>query len=52
MLAATVSASVILSVEGLPLLFGINPLTSHTAPICNSMTNGVASIVISKSTGE
>ena len=50
--AATVTASGILPVEGLPLLFGINRFTSQAVCICNAMGNAVASMVIAKSTGE
>lgn len=50
--AATVTASGILPVEGLPLLFGINRFTSQAVCICNAMGNAVATMVISKSTGQ
>jgi aerobic C4-dicarboxylate transport protein len=50
--AATVTASSILPVEGLPLLFGINRLTSQAVCICNSIGNGVATLIVSKASGE
>ncbi|WP_051516478.1 cation:dicarboxylate symporter family transporter [Herbaspirillum sp. RV1423] len=50
--AATVTASGILPVEGLPLLLGINRLTSQAVSICNSMGNAVATMVVSKISGE
>ncbi len=50
--AATVTASGILPVAGLPLLFGINRLTSQAVSICNSIGNGVATLVVSKASGE
>ncbi len=50
--AATVTASGILPVAGLPLLFGINRLTSQAVAICNSIGNGVATLIVSKSSGE
>ena len=50
--AATVTASGILPVEGLPLLLGINRLTSQAVCICNSMGNAVATLVVSKMSGE
>jgi len=50
--AATVTASGLLPVEGLPLLFGINRFTSQAVCICNAMGNSVATLVIAKSTGE
>jgi len=50
--AATVTASGILPVEGLPILFGINRFTSQAVSICNAMGNSVATLVIAKSTGE
>jgi aerobic C4-dicarboxylate transport protein len=50
--AATVTASGILPLEGLPLLFGINRFTSQAVAICNGIGNAVATMVISKSSGE
>ncbi len=50
--AATVTASGILPVAGLPLLFGINRLTSQAVSICNSIGNGVATLIVSKASGE
>ncbi len=50
--AATVTASGVLPVEGLPLLLGINRLTSQAVCICNSMGNAVATMVVSKISGE
>ena len=50
--AATVTASGLLPLEGLPILFGINRFTSQAVSICNSLGNAVATLVISKSTGE
>jgi aerobic C4-dicarboxylate transport protein len=50
--AATVTASDLLPVEGLPILFGINRFTSQAVCICNAMGNSVAALVIAKSTGE
>ncbi|SDV47168.1 cation:dicarboxylate symporter family transporter [Chitinasiproducens palmae] len=50
--AATVTASGILPLEGLPILFGINRFTSQAVCICNAMGNAVAALVISRSTGE
>lgn len=50
--AATVTASGILPVAGLPLLFGINRLTSQAVCICNSIGNGVATLVVAKASGE
>lgn len=50
--AATVTASGMLPLEGLPILFGINRFTSQAVCICNAMGNGVATLVIAKSTGE
>jgi aerobic C4-dicarboxylate transport protein len=50
--AATVTASGILPLEGLPILFGINRFTSQAVCICNAMGNGVAALVIARSTGE
>ncbi|MEM5366071.1 cation:dicarboxylase symporter family transporter [Paraburkholderia azotifigens] len=50
--AATVTASGLLPIEGLPLLFGINRFTSQAVCICNAMGNSVATLVIAKSTGE
>jgi aerobic C4-dicarboxylate transport protein len=50
--AATVTASGILPVEGLPLLFGINRFTSQAVAICNSLGNAVATLVVSKSCKE
>ncbi|SOE93067.1 aerobic C4-dicarboxylate transport protein [Burkholderia sp. D7] len=50
--AATVTASGMLPIEGLPILFGINRFTSQAVSICNAMGNSVATLVIAKSTGE
>ena len=50
--AATVTASGLLPIEGLPILFGINRFTSQAVSICNAMGNSVATLVIAKSTGE
>ncbi|MFL9926367.1 cation:dicarboxylase symporter family transporter [Herbaspirillum lusitanum] len=50
--AATVTASGVLPVEGLPLLLGINRLTSQAVCICNAMGNAVATMVVSKISGE
>lgn len=50
--AATVTASGMLPVEGLPILFGINRFTSQAVCICNAMGNAVATLVISKANGE
>ncbi|MEJ1975075.1 MAG: cation:dicarboxylase symporter family transporter [Acetobacteraceae bacterium] len=50
--AATVTASGILPVAGLPLLFGINRLTSQAVSICNSLGNAVATLIVAKSSGE
>ncbi|MDB5774496.1 MAG: sodium:dicarboxylate symporter [Herbaspirillum sp.] len=50
--AATVTASGILPVEGLPLLLGINRLTSQAVCICNAMGNAVATMVVSKLSGQ
>jgi aerobic C4-dicarboxylate transport protein len=50
--AATVTASGMLPLEGLPILFGINRFTSQAVCICNAMGNAVATLVISRSTGE
>lgn len=50
--AATVTASGILPVAGLPLLFGINRLTSQAVAICNSIGNAVATLVVSRICGE
>lgn len=50
--AATVTASGLLPVEGLPLLLGINRLTSQAVCICNAMGNAVATMVVSKISGE
>ena len=50
--AATVTSSGMLPIEGLPILFGINRFTSQAVCICNAMGNGVATLVISRSTGE
>lgn len=50
--AATVTASGILPVEGLPLLFGINRFTSQAVCVCNAIGNAVATMVVSKSSGE
>lgn len=50
--AATVTASGILPVEGLPILFGINRFTSQAVCICNSMGNAVATLVVSRSCKE
>jgi aerobic C4-dicarboxylate transport protein len=50
--AATVTASGMLPIEGLPILFGINRFTSQAVSICNSMGNSVATLVIAKSTGD
>ncbi|WP_454689348.1 cation:dicarboxylate symporter family transporter [Achromobacter aloeverae] len=50
--AATVTASGILPVEGLPLLFGINRFTSQAVCICNAMGNSVATVVVAKLNGD
>lgn len=50
--AATVTSSGMLPIEGLPILFGINRFTSQAVSICNAMGNSVATLVISRSTGE
>ncbi|MFC0402673.1 cation:dicarboxylate symporter family transporter [Paraburkholderia rhizosphaerae] len=50
--AATVTASGMLPIEGLPILFGINRFTSQAVAICNSIGNSVATLVIAKSSGE
>jgi aerobic C4-dicarboxylate transport protein len=50
--AATVTASGMLPIEALPILFGINRFTSQAVAICNSMGNSVATLVIAKSSGE
>ncbi|MGI4858858.1 MAG: cation:dicarboxylate symporter family transporter [Janthinobacterium lividum] len=50
--AATVTASGLLPVEGLPILFGINRFTSQAVSICNALGNSVATLVIARSTGE
>nr|WP_207761976.1 cation:dicarboxylase symporter family transporter [Arboricoccus pini] len=50
--AATVTAAGILPVAGLPLLFGINRLTSQAVSICNAVGNAVATLVVAKASGE
>ena len=50
--AASVTASGILPIEGLPLLFGINRFTSQAVCICNAMGNSVATVVVSKWNGD
>lgn len=50
--AATVTASGILPLEGLPLLFGINRFTSQAVATCNGIGNAVAAMVVSKISGE
>jgi aerobic C4-dicarboxylate transport protein len=50
--AATVTASGLLPIEGLPILFGINRFTSQAVAICNSIGNSVATLVIARSSGE
>ncbi|GGE35049.1 C4-dicarboxylate transport protein [Pullulanibacillus camelliae] len=50
--AATVTASGILPLEGLPLLFGINRFTSQAVCICNAVGNSVATMIVSKISGE
>ncbi|HEY0296699.1 MAG TPA: cation:dicarboxylase symporter family transporter [Bordetella sp.] len=50
--AATVTASGILPIEGLPLLFGINRFTSQAVCICNAMGNSVAAVVVAKLNGD
>jgi len=50
--AATVTASGMLPIEALPILFGINRFTSQAVAICNSIGNSVATLVIAKSSGE
>lgn len=50
--AATVTASGILPLEGLPLLFGINRFTSQAVATCNGIGNAVATMIVSKSSGE
>lgn len=50
--AATVTASGILPLEGLPLLFGINRFTSQAVATCNGIGNAVATMVVSKISGE
>jgi len=50
--AATVTASGILPIEGLPLLFGINRFTSQAVCICNAMGNSVATVVVAKLNGD
>ncbi|WP_144636362.1 cation:dicarboxylate symporter family transporter [Bordetella genomosp. 13] len=50
--AATVTASGMLPIEGLPLLFGINRFTSQAVCICNAMGNSVATVVVAKLNGD
>jgi aerobic C4-dicarboxylate transport protein len=50
--AATVTASGILPVAGLPLLFGINRLTSQAVSIVNAIGNATATLIVAKSAGE
>ncbi|MFE4353656.1 cation:dicarboxylate symporter family transporter [Peribacillus butanolivorans] len=50
--AATVTASGILPIEGLPLLFGIVRFTSQAVATCNGIGNAVATMVVSKMSGE
>lgn len=50
--AATVTASGILPVAGLPLLFGINRLTSQAVSIVNAIGNATATLIVAKSSGE
>lgn len=50
--AATVTASGILPIEGLPILFGINRFTSQAVCICNAMGNSVATVVVAKLNGD
>lgn len=50
--AATVTASGILPIEGLPLLFGIVRFTSQAVATCNGIGNAVATMIVSKMSGE
>lgn len=50
--AATVTASGMLPIEGLPMLFGINRFTSQAVSICNAMGNSVATVVVAKLNGD
>ncbi|MFD0828513.1 cation:dicarboxylate symporter family transporter [Neobacillus sp. M.A.Huq-85] len=50
--AATVTASGIIPLEGLPLLFGINRFTSQAVATCNGIGNAVATMIVSKISGE
>jgi len=50
--AATVTASGMLPIEGLPMLFGINRFTSQAVCICNAMGNSVATVVVAKLNGD
>jgi aerobic C4-dicarboxylate transport protein len=50
--AATVTATGVLPVEGLPLMFGVYRLMAPANSTCNAISNAVASIVVAKLCGE
>ncbi len=50
--AATVTATGILPVEGLPLMFGVYRFMSMINAVCNTVGNCVATLVVSKICGE
>jgi aerobic C4-dicarboxylate transport protein len=51
-LAATVTMTGILPVEGLPILFGVYRIMAPANAICNAVSNSVACIVVAKLSGE
>jgi aerobic C4-dicarboxylate transport protein len=50
--AATATASGLLPLEGLPIMFGVYRLMSPANATCNAISNAVATIVIAKLCGE
>ena len=50
--AATVTAIGVLPVEGLALLFGVYRFMSMAIATCNTIGNSVATVVVSKCSGE
>ncbi len=51
-LAATVTMTNILPVEGLPILFGVYRIMAPANAVCNAVSNSIACIVVAKLSGD
>jgi aerobic C4-dicarboxylate transport protein len=51
-LAATVTMTNILPVEGLPILFGVYRIMAPANAVCNAISNSIACIVVAKLSGD